>query len=279
MAKEIVINKMVEFKKYESYLKLTYRGRVDTIKEDDKEKAEELIDAVLGKKKKDIFQNLRRNIELIRIILRESPEEYLTINYEDDQCSEKVQYSGRKLRSYKLYKEGKAGGWIVRVNWSEDRELEITIYDKYLQFDNKKMLNWVMDRIYSMEKNFFLWDSEELIKIYEVFYNEYPDFNEENINIKIQIMLKILAQFNISFDFTKKLSTILGFLTKASKLLPIEELVEYMRNQSVLCNIDKEATIKAIGEIVRETMNNENAKELESNVQLIRTIKAKLQDV
>ncbi|MDD6224234.1 MAG: hypothetical protein PUB18_04450, partial [bacterium] len=41
-------------------------------------------------------------------------------------------------------------------------------------------------------------DSKALIEIYKLFYNENPDFSLSNINVRIQTMMSILAQFGIS---------------------------------------------------------------------------------
>lgn len=61
-------------------------------------------------------------------------------------------------------------------------------------------------------------DDKILIEIYRLFYNENPDFSDKNINIKIQTMMLILVQFNISlseYSFT---------LWKNSKIPTSEDL-------------------------------------------------------
>ena len=129
------------------------------------------------------------------------------------------------------------------------------------------LLTEIMEQLYFL-KQFKKYDlntnDKILIEIYRLFYNENPDFSDKNINIKIQTMMSILAQFNISlseYSFT---------LWKNSKVpisedlnMQINKLYSFVKIKSednyIVLSKEAKKVIKTVSESLNELItSNEN---------------------
>lgn len=105
-------------------------------------------------------------------------------------------------------------------------------------------------------------DSKLLIEIYRIFYNENPDFSNKDINIKIQTMMSILAEFGISlgddygFMFFRngKMPISLNLQQKIDRLFPLGEIIDI--DEPIELAKEAKNTIKIAGECVREATNH-----------------------
>lgn len=106
-------------------------------------------------------------------------------------------------------------------------------------------------------------NDKELIEIYKLFYNENPDFSSKGINIKVQAMMSILAEFGISLDDDygfipwekEKIPISLKLEQRINKLYPLGE-ISSTENSVKLANEPKKI-IKIVGECIREAIMNE----------------------
>lgn len=178
----------------------------------------EKIDIVTIEEKLDKFvnttdhSNMIRNVSFLRTILREFDEDILFISYKNKEISETVAYNfGDLFRFRQSQKE-------CVVNEFKERKIEYqshsgikfdfcdtesdTINYSYLNNISEKVSE-VVNYIYKLkhaERVELDKDSKSLIEIYKLFYNENPNFNDENINVRIQTMMSILAGFGVSLD-------------------------------------------------------------------------------
>lgn len=104
-------------------------------------------------------------------------------------------------------------------------------------------------------------DDKILIEIYRLFYNENPDFSDKNINIKIQTMMSILVQFNISlseYSFTlwknSKIPTSEDLNMQINKLYSFGKI----KNEDNYIVLSEEAkmVIKTVSKSLNELINN-----------------------
>lgn len=104
-------------------------------------------------------------------------------------------------------------------------------------------------------------DDKILIEIYRLFYNENPNFSDKNINIKIQTMMSILVQFNISlseYSFTlwknSKIPTSEDLNMQINKLYSFGKI----KNEDNYIVLSEEAkmVIKTVSKSLNELINN-----------------------
>lgn len=106
-------------------------------------------------------------------------------------------------------------------------------------------------------------DSKVLTEIYQLFYDENPDFSDFNIHSKIQTMMSILVQFGISYgnySFTYreeyKIPVSLVLEQQVNTLFPLGEVSQI--DSPVLLSNDAQIIIQSVGEYIRRiTQNNE----------------------
>ena len=105
-------------------------------------------------------------------------------------------------------------------------------------------------------------DSKALIEIYKLFYDENPDFSLSNINIRVQTMMSILAQFGITlgadYSFSllekSKMPNSLYIEQLVNKLFPLGEITDV--DEPIKLADEPKKIIKIVGECVREVIND-----------------------
>ena len=149
----------------------------------------------------DIYQI----ISWIRTILKDFDEEYLILEIANETTEEKVIYVNKVLTKYiKKDKEH------ISLNYdiNKDQNLSISLpsininhYSSYKQKEEEisKNLNqlYKLTNIIPVELTSF---ESALCLFYKNFYNEYPDFFDKDINIKMQSMMNILTTFGVIID-------------------------------------------------------------------------------
>ena len=106
-------------------------------------------------------------------------------------------------------------------------------------------------------------DDKALIEIYKLFYNENPDFSSKGINIKIQTMMSILAEFGISLEddygFSLcgkvKMPVSLNLEQRVNKLYPLGKVSSF--EDGVKLAEEPKKIIKIVGETIKEAIKNE----------------------
>lgn len=234
----------------------------------DEEKSEELIGKFLNKK--TLHRDMLRNVAYIRTILNSSKEKLLVIHYKDRDNEETVKYDNGILSFYEGKKYDDESLNYMKVKFQPNDELKISFSDfedkQIIEYpnikDTKNQFDEMVDHINSLvnvKPVYLNNDTKAIIETYKLFYDENPDFSKEDINIKIQTMLSILAQFDISFgDYSfyinERMPESLTLLQMVNRLFPLGE-VTVIEDPVKLKETAKE-TIRIVGETIRETIGN-----------------------
>lgn len=263
---QININKL---KKYENGVTFEFRYEGNSTPVFDEEKAERLIEKFLSNEKK--VSVMSRNISYIRTILKDTDEKLLVIKYNDGKNVETVKYDNKVLFLFECKEYNDESSNYMEVSFTPGRGLKVSFSDlendcitDYPQSKTiKDKFNQIIEHIEDLKNAGFVYldnDSKLLIEIYKLFYNENPDFSKEDINIKIQTMMLILAQFDIcygdyTFDFYEKMPESLTIFQKVYNLFPLGEITIVDNPLELKASAKK--YIKIVGETIRDTLGNE----------------------
>lgn len=260
---DININKRKNTK--EGTIDIRYRGIADNV---DLNKINALLEDFINNHSHD---NMTDNIANLRTIFRDSQEQFLLVICKDDTKIEFVKYENLDLILYeKTRKDNNKTRYKIKYEEGNGVKLDYNSRDAHI--NNRNDFDFMSKEIYDVLNEMYKLqgikplsirtDELAMIEIYRLFYNENPDFSKDDINIKIQAMLSILAEFGIV------LSVDYGFSLLEKTEMPLTLTLEYMINRlyflGEVCNIDesiklasdKEKIIKIVGEYVRKAINN-----------------------
>lgn len=148
-------------------------------------------------------------ISTMRTVLKNYKEEYFElINHKKDNGEYYVSYLVEKLDTYIRKINLKTNNYDLRISYNKKND-KITV-----DYDNADLnlynLNGITDLISHEIKNIsklinikhkeLTEEDIELIKLYKVFYQEFPNFNSEETEIKYQNMLFILRNYDIKYN-------------------------------------------------------------------------------
>ena len=257
-------------------LELEYSGMVNY--NVDGSKLEEMIDKFMVQFTH--HNNMIRNVQFIRTILKDSTEKLLQLNYKGLGVEKNVKYENGELALYEA-KE--------KYDLIEEDNCFITKYtpDNNLVFDikdanNTKVEHYNINNISKRVEN-TLYEIDDLkhpdfiklnhtakiiVEMYKLFYNENPDFSSPNINIKIQTMLSILNEFNISlndyYSFSpvgkKKIPVSISLDSFINELFPLGEIKNV--SDPVRLTNDVASIIICAGETIREVITDKEKEEM-----------------
>lgn len=100
--------------------------------------------------------------------------------------------------------------------------------------------------------------------MYKLFYKENPDFSSKDINVKVQTMMSILAEFGITLDFDY------AFCLWAKVKMPvsskIEEMVQKMYPLGLVSEVkdnvklaeEPRKIIEVVGDSIRDEISDED---------------------
>lgn len=248
-------------------------------------KTEELIAAFLDRKV--LHCDMLRNVAYLRTILDCSKEKLLVVQYKDRDNEEIVKYDDGSLVLYECKNYGDENLNHMEVKFQPNNALKISFSD----FEDKNIVGYpnikdtknkfgeIVDHINSLANAKFVYlddDTKAIIEAYKLFYTENPDFSKEDINIKIQTMLSILAQFGISFgEYSFRINDgmpeSLTLLQMINRLFPLGEIT-VVKDPVELKESAKE-TIEIVGETIREVIDD-NQDENEVLITISKTIYA-----
>ena len=128
-------------------------------------------------------------------------------------------------------------------------------------------LSGIMKYIYALSnaKSIIINDNDKtLIEIYKLFYKENPDFSSKDINVKVQTMMSILAEFGITLDcdYTfdligkKKMPVSLKLEEMVHKMYPLG-LVNEVKDNVKLAEEPKKI-IEIVGDSIRDAIHDED---------------------
>ena len=219
--------------------------------------------------------NMLENVTALRTILSDCQEKLLVISYEDEKCKETVKYDYTKLFYFEMSKKGatKFENDKYTLKYDSDSGIDIEYYsdEDILEYskvqDFTKEIKSIMEHIkmISNAKSVTLFDEDkELIEIYKLFYKENPDFSSKDINVKVQTMMSILAEFGITLDCDYSFSLMTKLKMPFS--LKLEEMVKKMYPFGVVDEVqdniklaeEPRKIIGIVGDSVRDAISLED---------------------
>lgn len=228
-----------------------------------KEKINKLLDNFINSKS---HTNMVRNVTFIKTILKEFEEKLLVVEYYDKTSQEVVKYDNGNLVYFKYQNKNNENKMTSEFS---NKKLNLSFSDYIIDYPNYDSINnqfsKLIEHIHLLKivkpVNLDL-DSKALIEIYKLFYNENPDFSLPNINIRVQTMMSILAQFGITLENDYSFS-LLG-KNKMPNSLYLEQLVYELFPLGEITDIDEpikiadnpKKIIKIVGEGVRKTIKD-----------------------
>lgn len=264
----IIISKTLNFAK--GSIEVRYKGIPSVNADLDK------IDALL----EDFISNHRHNymienVSIVRTILTNCEEKLLVIFYQDEKGSELVKYDNSNLFLYEKSQREENSEYYDRykIKYEPTNGIKLhynnheTDVADYLGIELvSKEITEIMKQIYYLKnaKPIVLdTDDKALIEIYKLFYNENPDFSSKGINIKVQTMMSILAEFGISLEddygFSLcgkvKMPVSLNLEQRVNKLYPLGKVSSF--EDGVKLAEEPKKIIKIVGETIKETITNE----------------------
>ena len=264
----IIISKTLNFAK--GSIEVRYKGIPSVNADLDK------IDALL----EDFISNHRHNymienVSIVRTILTDCEEKLLVIFYQDEKGSELVKYDNSNLFLYEKSQREENSEYYDRykIKYEPTNGIKLhynnheTDVADYLGIELvSKEITEIMKQIYYLKnaKPIVLdTDDKALIEIYKLFYNENPDFSSKGINIKVQTMMSILAEFGISLEddygFSLcgkvKMPVSLNLEQRVNKLYPLGKVSSF--EDGVKLAEEPKKIIKIVGETIKETITNE----------------------
>lgn len=264
----IIISKTLNFAK--GSIEVRYKGIPSVNADLDK------IDALI----EDFISNHRHNymienVSIVRTILTDCEEKLLVIFYQDEKGSELVKYDNSNLFLYEKSQREENSEYYDRykIKYEPTNGIKLhynnheTDVADYLGIELvSKEITEIMKQIYYLKnaKPIVLdTDDKALIEIYKLFYNENPDFSSKGINIKVQTMMSILAEFGISLEddygFSLcgkvKMPVSLNLEQRVNKLYPLGKVSSF--EDGVKLAEEPKKIIKIVGETIKETITNE----------------------
>lgn len=218
--------------------------------------------------------NMLENVTALRTILSDCREKLLVISYEDEKGKELVKYDYTKLfyfeKTKKIDNDFENGKFTFKYDSDDGIDIDYYSDDNILE-DSKvqdftKEIKSIMEHVkmLSNAKSVTLYDEDkELIEIYKLFYKENPDFSSKDINVKVQTMMSILAEFGVTLDFDYAFC--LWAKVKMPVSLKLEEMVQKMYPLGVVDEVEDNVKlaeepkkiIEIVGDSVRDAIHDE----------------------
>ena len=219
--------------------------------------------------------NMLENVTALRTILSDCREKLLVISYEDEKGKELVKYDYTKLfyfeKTKKIDNDFENGKFTFKYDSDDGIDIDYYSDDNILE-DSKvqdftKEIKSIMEHVkmLSNAKSVTLYDEDkELIEIYKLFYKENPDFSSKDINVKVQTMMSILAEFGVTLDFDYafclwakvKMPVSLNIEEKVQKMYPLGVVDEVYDN--VKLAEEPKKIIEIVGDSVRDAIHDED---------------------
>lgn len=227
-------------------------------------KIENKLDRVFNNYYQTSMESIIRDI---RTILEKCNEDYLEVSFQNNYTDSKIIYLNMELQYYREEKYVENKNKVVFC-YEKDSNLDFQIHGlSSVNYNNEKIVS-LFEKFIKKQKQLqnisgikLNYNDELLFKVYKLFYNENPDFCEGNINIKIQTMIAVLAQFNICLNYP----LIVNSFDKMPQNFNLKYMIENLRAlekldvnklNSTKLTYSYEKEIKEIGKLIRESCIN-----------------------
>lgn len=219
--------------------------------------------------------NMIENIRIVRTILKDCEEKVLDVFYQDEKVLEHVKYDNSNLILYEKSKKEENNECFDRykIKYEIPYGIKLDYNNHEIYIEDYSGIELLANKMTEITKQIYYLkhaeaivlntDDKALIEIYKLFYNDNPDFSSKDINIKVQTMMYILAEFGISlednYSFSLcgkvKMPASLSLEQMVNKLYPLGEVSSL--EDSVKLAEEPKKIIKIVGETIRETIKNE----------------------
>lgn len=217
------------------------------------------------------YEDMAKNVSWIRTIFKDLKEISLTIeaNCINNNIRKNllIHYRNKQLISFEYEQSIKhtkvsCDKFSAKYNSDTGINFNIPAFETIEEYESSKnLVNSMIDQLEELEnvKPIVLnHDSKLLCEIYKTFYQESPDFSEENINAKVQTMMSILEEFGITLekysgfsiysDTNFPISINLGYLVH--QLAPLGKINEI--EEPIKLSEEAKNTIAKVGHIISE---------------------------
>lgn len=238
----------------------------------DKNNVQELITKFMNK----YHGNMVTDVKILRTILKDYNERLLVISYQNGEVKETIKFDNSHISLFeKSDKDSEfTENFIVKFTPNDSISFMFTdANNKVIDYSNIKNIS---DRITKVLQEIYYLshakpieldqDSKVIVEVYKLFYNENPDFSNKNINIKIQTMLSILAEFYISvgdYGFSlsgkRNIPMSMNLSNLVYELFPLGEIKEI--DNPIQLREDAKKTISIVGEGIRNAIDSTDNKE------------------
>ena len=218
------------------------------------------------------FENLNyyddtiRIISCIRTIFKDFDESYLEVSLSEEEKEISILYIDKLL--FKYEESNKKG---ANIRYMIGRTIDY--YDNGIEQFNHGIIDSSLNKIKylkqleSIDGLKITCHDKILYQVYKLFYGEVPDFKIPSINIKFQMMLLILEEFGISFNYD---------FYKNKKNYPVSfEVTEFVNKMKLFGDIEEKDILsqenKNIVQIVGKNINefiNDQENSLETLIKL-----------
>lgn len=251
-----------------SILAFSFEGKAN--KNSNIKKVENLLDICFENSK--TYKDMVKNIAWIRTILKDFEEVQMSLHLSKKDKAMRMEYKNKELQ-YCEVQEPLNTGDVLNVTYSRPFTFHAFVIRNSLSpaenmhlEDYNQNINKIMQEIIELEKNIPVIELKEQDKtiwlFYKAFYKENPDFSKKDTALKIQTMLCILLNFNITMgygfdqillDFNMPFSVALQ--CDLDRIIPLGEVKEVEEIVPLTLKVTKE--IESIGEFVRNYTNND----------------------
>ena len=221
----------------------------------DYEKLNQIID--------QCFENLQycddmiRNISRIRTIFKDFDESYLEIHLFEGENKIIILYVNKLLFRYE---ETNEKGVNIRYTIGKGISYFDNNFEPYTSGIIDCSINKIeyLKKLESVNSLKITYKDKILYQVYKLFYGETPDFSASSINVKFQMMLLILEEFGISFDYD---------FNKGRRDYPVSfEVTEFVNKMKLFGEIEDDVDlseenkriIQLVGNNINEYINNQD---------------------
>lgn len=213
--------------------------------------------------------NMLENVTILRTIFRDYKEEILFVHFRDKNVEELVRYDNMwRVKGFGFLKEVKGDvSCKYKIKYDYPLGLEINWFNKAGNIkkytdDFSEIMKYISNL--SNVGPIVINDNDKaLIEIYKLFYKENPDFSSKDINVKVQTMMSILAEFNVTLDCDYSFSLMTKLKMPVS--LKLEEMVQKMYPLGVVSEVEDNVKIaeepkkiiEIVGDSVRDAIHDE----------------------
>lgn len=213
-------------------------------------------------------QDMQEKVSVLRTILKDCNEKDLSIVCESNGNKEIIQYIDKTLKFYKIENQQYITTYQPHTGINFNYFLDQEVSETGNKVDAQYLFSSMMDYVYKLKAIKTLELDKEtkmLLEYYKFFYNEIPDFMDQNINFKFQTMMVILKNFgvilsdnysnySISADFGVSIPSSYALAYSIKNLFALENISEI----DCPVELDKKTKkiIQIIGSEVKENTSN-----------------------